>query len=245
MTTKKSESKELAGNQQLPDFLRGKMEDTRGSEEVGANDLVIPRIELVQGLSKARKKTDPNYIEGAEEGMLYNNVTRELYGESVIVCPVLFRLEWLLWRDIDLGGGFAGAHPDEQSARAALAEQDRPEEWEVVDTNQHFVLILHESGRREEAVVSMAKTKAKASRQWNTLIRINGGPRFSRLYEIRGVPAQNKMSQDFHTLQVKNVGFVDEATFRHAEQVYELVKAGKAAADYSTDYDIEGEATEM
>ena len=34
----------------LPDFLKGKMDDGRGSEEVGAEDLVIPRIELVQGL---------------------------------------------------------------------------------------------------------------------------------------------------------------------------------------------------
>lgn len=226
---------------QMPAFLQKHMNDHRGSEEVEANDLVIPRIELVQGLSKARKKSDPAYIEGAEEGMLYNNVTRELYGESIKVCPVHFRKEWLLWREVDLGGGFGGAFPSAESAEAAMNAQENPSEWEVVDTPQHFVIVVKEDGTREEAVISMAKTKAKASRMWNSLVRINGGPRFSRIYEIKGVPDQNKVGQEFYSLQVKNVGFVDEKTFSFAEEVYELVKSGTADIDRRTDYDEAGD----
>src|SRR5690554_1026126 len=88
-----------AVEEQLPAFLQAHINDTRGSEDVGTDDMIIPRIELVQGLSKARKRNDPSYIEGSEEGHLYNNVTRELYGPAITVCPVLFRKEWLLWRD--------------------------------------------------------------------------------------------------------------------------------------------------
>ena len=221
----------------LPDFLKGKMDDGRGSEEVGAEDLVIPRIELVQGLSKARKKGDPKFIPGAEEGMLYNNVTRELYGSSTKVVPVMFRKEWLLWREVDLGGGFGGAFLSPDDANKALKQQDRPEEWEVVDTNQHFAIVLKEDGSMEEAVISMAKTKAKASRLWNSLVRINGGPRFSRIYEVLGVPDQNKKGQDYFSLDVKNVGFVDEKMFSYAESVYDLVKSGAADVDRSTDHE--------
>lgn len=233
-----STKKEVAtANEQMPAFLQQHMNDNRGSEEVDANDLVIPRIELVQGLSKARKKSDPSYIEGAEEGMLYNNVTRELYGESIKVCPVFFRKEWLLWRDVDMGGGFGGAFPNAEAAEAAKNAQENPSEWEVVDTPQHFVIVVKDDGTREEAVISMAKTKAKASRLWNSLVRINGGPRFSRVYEIKGVPDQNKVGQEFYSLQVKNVGFVDEKTFGFAQDVYELVKSGVADVDRKTDYD--------
>lgn len=222
-------------NDTMPAFLKDKMQDRRGSEEVGSNDLVIPRIELVQSLSACRKKTDPSYIEGAQEGMLYNNVTRQLYGESVKVVPVFFRKEYLLWRDTKLGGGFGGAFPDSNSAEAAMNVQENPSEWEVVDTNQHFVLIIHEDGSCEEAVISMAKTKSKASRMWNSLVRINGGPRFSRVYEILGISDQNKSGQDFYNLSVKNVGFVTEEIYKRAEKIYDLVKSGSASVDRSTD----------
>lgn len=219
----------------MPAFLQDKMLDNRGSEEVSSNDLVIPRIELVQSLSACRKKNDPAYIEGAQEGMLYNNVTRELYGDRVRVVPVFYRKEFLLWRDTKLGGGFGGAFPDSHSADAAKNTQEAPSEWEVVDTNQHFVLVVRPDGSLEEAVISMAKTKSKASRLWNSLIRINEGPRFSRVYDVVGIEDQNKSGQDFHNLTVKNVGFVTEEMYRRAEKVYDVVKSGVASVDRTTD----------
>jgi hypothetical protein len=238
-------NQELAVQTEMPDFLKGQMQDCRGSEEVEAGDLVIPRVELVQDLSKARKKADPAYIEGAEEGMLYNNVTRKLYGESITICPVYFKKEWLLWRDTDLGGGFGGAYPTEEQAQAALDGQEKPEEWEVVDTNQHFVLVVNDDGTIEEAVVSMAKSKAKISRILNSLIRINGGPRFSRVYTLTGVPEKNKAGQDFYSLKVSNKGFVNEAIFRHAESVYSLVGSGGVTIDRSVDNDYETDQSDM
>jgi hypothetical protein len=231
----KNEVSNVNMNETMPAFLQEKMQDNRGSEEVGSDDLVIPRIELVQSLSACRKKTDPAYIDGAQEGMLYNNVTRELYGESINVVPVFFRKEYLLWRDTKLGGGFGGAFPDGASAEEARQTQEVPDEWEVVDTNQHFVLVLKEDGSVEEAVMSMAKTKSRVSRNWNSLVRINGGPRFSRVYEISGVADQNKAGQDFYNLSVKNVGFGTEQVFKHAEQIYDMVKSGGAAVDRSTE----------
>ena len=227
----------------MPAFLQGK-DDRRGSENVGADDLIIPRIELIQGLSKARKRSDPEYIDGAEEGMLYNNVTRELYGASVNVVPVYFRVQWLLWRDVDLGGGFGGAYDTREDAEDARSQQEKPDEWEAVDTNEHFVIVVKDDGSFEEAVLSMAKTKAKTSRMWNSLIRINGGPRFSRVYQISGVPAQNKAGQDYFTLNVKNVGFVSEDLFHFAEGVYEVVKGG-VGVDRNYDTGSEADHSEM
>lgn len=235
MSKSKPTAVEVVAPSSVPAFLVDYMSDNRGNENVSAADIVIPRVDLIQGLSKARKKSDPAYVPGAEEGMLYNNVTRELYGPSVTICPVLFRKEWLLWRDVDKGGGFGGSYPDEISARHAMAAQDVPEEWGVVDTNVHFVLVVRDDGSYEEAVFSMAKTKAKTSRMLNSLVRINGGPRFSRLYTLTGVPEQNRAGQDYYSLQVANAGFVTESIFRHAERVYEMVKSGRASADYSMD----------
>lgn len=221
----------------VPDFLKGMMNDNRGSEDVGADDIIVPRLELVQSLSKCRKKNDPAYIAGAEEGMLYNSVTRELYGESVNVVPVTFKKEFLLWRDQDLGGGFGGAYPTEREAHEAKEAQDKPEEWEILDTAQHFCLLAQEGKDPQEIVISMAKSKGKCSRKWNSMVRLNGGPRFSRVYSVHGVGDQNAAGQDYHTLDVKNVGFVTQEQFNHAEKVYELIQSGKMTADRS----VEGE----
>ena len=38
----------------------------RGNENVGTEDIQIPRISVLQALSPQIKKSDPSYIEGAE-----------------------------------------------------------------------------------------------------------------------------------------------------------------------------------
>lgn len=81
----------------IPEFL--KKGSNRGAENVGSEDVIIPRIELIQALSPARKKSDPAYIEGADEGMMFNNVTRELYGLEVMVVPVYYQKQFLVWKD--------------------------------------------------------------------------------------------------------------------------------------------------
>ncbi|KKL86468.1 hypothetical protein LCGC14_1944460, partial [marine sediment metagenome] len=150
----KSKKKELVEkHDQLPDYIRSKG-PARGSEEVKSADLVIPRLEIVQSLSPARKKTDPMFIEGAEEGMIFNNVTRELYADVRIV-PVYFRKEFLIWKDREHGGGFRGAFPSQPEAEEARTALEDGEFCAVIDTAQHFCLIVRSNGRSNEIVVSM------------------------------------------------------------------------------------------
>lgn len=208
--SKKNEVAEIQNN--VPEFLRNKTTN-RGSEEVGHEDLIIPRIEIVQSLSKVRKKTAPEYIEGIEEGMLYNSVTRKNYGLSIEIVPVVFKREYILWREQKLGGGFGGAFNTQEEAEAARMDQEKPEEWEAVLTHQHFCLVK-EDDSWEEAVISMAKSKLKVSKNFNSLVRINGGDRFTRRYKLTGVLTENKNGQEFYTVMVGNLGYVDEPTYK-------------------------------
>lgn len=220
---------------QLPEYLREQQGSARGRENVGVEDLVIPRLELVQDLSPARKKQDPNYIPGAEEGMLYNNVTRELYGTEVLLVPVGYVKEWLLWKDRDKGGGFGGAYPDQRSAEDARSLLEDGDDFEVVDTGQQFCLLIKPDGTTEEIVVSMAKSKAKVSRKWNSLIRIANGDSFSRVYKIKAVADKNKQNQDFFNFDVSSAGFPAEAIYRKAEAMYKQIASGSVRADRSVD----------
>lgn len=221
---------------EIPEFLRDQT-TSRGAEEVKASDLIIPRLEVVQSLSPCRKKTDPAYIEGAEEGMLFNNVTRELYGTEAVVIPVYFRKQYLLWKDRKKGGGtggFRGAFPNELAAREAVINMEEGD-IDVAETNEHFCLLVRNNGKVEEIVLSMAKSKMKVSRRWNSLIRMNGGDSFSRAYKVSGVSENNQNGDQFYNLAVVNFGYVTEEIYRRAEALYEQIASGAVKVDTTID----------
>jgi hypothetical protein len=231
----------IIGSEDMPEYLRGK-DVARGSENVTMDDLVIPRLEVVQGLSPAVKRGDPLYIEGAQAGDLNNSVTRQLYGEEVYVVNVHFSVQYLVWqarryigengKEITTEGGFFGAFPTEHEANARAAEEGGAAKGiEVIDTPQHFCLALNvaPSGEilgAEEILISMPRTKAKISRQWNSLIKLNGGDRFSRVYRL-STELEKNAKGDYYNLSVKVVGFPPEEVYKRAEALYESIAAGE------------------
>lgn len=222
----------LVKNENLPAFLQDKGTQRRGTEDVGADDIVIPRLELVQALSPCRKKNDPAYIEGAEEGLLFNSLTRELYGSSVEVIPVKFRKEYLIWKDRKKGGGFRGSFPTELEAEQARRQLEDGEDCEVLDTGVMFCLRV-DGGRLEEIVVAMAKSRMKTARKWNSLIRLTQHDSFAKRYEISAVQEKNSNGDDYWNIAVKPLGFVDENQYKSAEELYRVIESGGVVADRS------------
>lgn len=213
----------------VPSYIKQDPDQIRGSEDVKTEDLTIPRLEVVQALSPIRKKNDPEYVEGAEEGILYNSVTRELYGESVMVVPIIFKKQWLIWKDRDAGGGFRGEFPNPEEADTKIVELTNDGDvgpFESVDTAQHLCLLLREDGRIEEIVLSMSKSKMKVSRQWNSIIRMIGGDRFSRVYNISSVEQKGEKGE-FYNFHVTALGFPSQSVYERAENLYEEVFSGE------------------
>jgi hypothetical protein len=217
---------------ETPDYIKQGV--ARGTENVTTEDLVIPRLELVQALSPCLDENDAAYIEGAKVGLMFNSVTRELYGDSVPFIPVLFKSQYLLWRDRNKGGGFAGAINDMEDA------DDRPN-WEALRTGQHFGLIVKNvKGDMEEAVLSMAKTKLKVSRNFNSLIRLNGGDSFARTYIVSSVQEANTKGDKYQNFSIKNYGWAPQAVYLAAEEMYNAVTSGNRVivADTSADDEV-------
>jgi hypothetical protein len=230
---------ELVTNE-IPDFLK---QGNRGAENVGTDDMIIPRIELIQALSPVRKKSDPAYIDGAEEGMLYNNVTRTLYGTEVTVVPVYYTKQFLVWKDRKAGGGgsngFRGAFATKELADRAIADLAE-EALEVSDTAQHFVLVRN-GDDWQEAVISMAKSKIKVSKRWNSLMRLTNTDSFSRAYKLSATTETNARNESYFNFNVAALGFVNKELYERAEKLYETIRTG--GVKVSNDYD--GEVTEV
>ena len=212
---------------QVPEYLQGQQE-ARGSEHVGTEDLVIPRLEVVQAQSPAITEGDPGFVKGAKLGDLINSVTNQIYGREVFVVPVHYSKQWLVWRDRQKGGGFRGAYPNPEEAKDRVEQEGgKAAGFEAVDTPTHLCLIVNrETGGVDEIIVSMPKTKAKVSRQWNSMIKMAGGDRFSRVYRIMSQSETNAKGT-FQNYVIGQSGFPSKALYQRAEKLYLAVKGGE------------------
>lgn len=212
---------------------------SRGSEGVRAEDMVLPRLEIVQALSPIKETLGP-----VSEGQLFNSVTGELIGPSAYFINVFFRMEYLCWYDQDAGGGFGGSYPSELEARAAIKKRftDDPENeedeklWDVQDTPVHYGLLVDPDNHAlcQQIVISMARTKAKVSRKWNSMIQMFGADRFSRVYRIGVFQDENKNGKKFFNFEVKSVGFALAPHYAKAIELYEIFKAGTMRAAHES-----------
>ena len=75
----------------------------RGNEDVTGSSLTIPRIKQLQKMSDEVDKHHPNYIEGADDGVFMNTLTRELYGEELYAINIKFKDEFVVWKDREKG----------------------------------------------------------------------------------------------------------------------------------------------
>lgn len=243
MTAKNEVAKkdELMGEFALaerPDFLNN---GNRGSEEMDLSDITIPRLSIVQDLSPQAKKNKPEYINGAEVGHMFNTITKELFTGEVMFVPVYFRKEYVIWKLRNKGGGFFGAFESEQEAIAKLPElEGNANDYEVVDTHVHFVLLIKAGSTKdnpimEEVVLSMSKSQNKVSRELNTMVKLGGGDRFSRIYKLSAREEQNKNGDSYQNFVVKPFGYVSEAIYKRAEQTYEAITAGGRKVDHGSD----------
>lgn len=217
-----------------PDWLPAN--DDRGAEGVGMEDLVIPRLEVAQALSPCVDKEEPEYIEGCEAGMLYNTVTREVYPDGVLICPVKFQKQYLVWKDRKAdpkAEGFFGSYDTELLAKEAVDQLVADGEKAKLVTNPtavHFGFIVKADGKTEQIAISMAKTKMKISRAWNTLVQLAGGSRFSRVYRITSQSETNDKGK-YYNFTVKMAGYPQREVYDKADALYELLKTVSVRAD--------------
>lgn len=237
-----------AGQPMLPttlsvDYLA--VDARKGSQNVTQEDKAIPLLTILQSNSPQCKKSDGKYIEGAGEGMLYNNVTNDVYdGEKgIAVLPAYFEKVFIEWRP--KRGGFVAMHPANTDLRekVVITEQKQddgsikqvpllPNGNLLIGTHQHYVLVLEEDGFKA-AIIPMVSSALKASRKWNTLIdqivlTDSAGKAFNpaRFYTVYRLctKAMQKDGNSWFTWAVEPIGPVPN------RRLYEAAKAFEAAA---------------
>lgn len=198
----------------------------RGNEDVG-NALAIPRIKLLQKMSPEVDKYSPKHVKGAEPGAFINSITGEVYGDELYALNLKFKIEYVVWRNLDIGGGLLGNFTSQAEAEAAVAAQEKPSDYDIKDTHTHVLLLKNPTTGEVSTPVLMDFTvsKLRTSRAWNTQIATKGGDRFASLWKLKSVPVESRTGQQFMNLDVECLGWTTEEDYQVAEGLYEQFAA--------------------
>jgi hypothetical protein len=215
-----------------------------------SSEMQIPFIRILQAMSPQLKKREAEYIEGAEQGDMFNTVTGDKFkGEDgMIVLPCYQTVKYLEFVPRDLGGGFQGeispTDPVLQKTTRNGSKEILPNGHELVKSDQHFCLVIDADGITQPVVIDMKSTQLKVSRRWKTKIAMQKvkhpktgamvlPPLFATQWKFTTVEESNDQGSWFN-YAIEKIGLVNDRdllqealTFRNSVAAGEL----KAAKD--------------
>lgn len=214
-----------------------------GMENIGAEDVSIPFLGIVQDNSPQRKPKKEKYIEGCEVGDLFNSVTLELLPRPLYLVPCYKEHLYIEWKPRSEGGGFVAAHSVDSPVVREAKQQNpgariplTPEGNELKETFQLYCLILDspdatESGR--PIVLSFTSTKIKSYKRIMTPIRTykpkNGKtpPLFANVLKVDTFDDSNSKG-DFKGYRIEFAKGDMESTLLNPETHMSLMREGFA-----------------
>ena len=230
-----------------PEFLKEREgKEIRGLEEVGSDEMVLPRLTLTQGTTPQRQEANVSFIPNLKEGDFFNSLTKQIYGRRVVVMPLLFRKSRIYFKDINEGGGLICRAPHGNDCQLNAGGLCLHSRWQADGTPPactefyNYACLLYPSN--EPIVVSLKVTGIRAGKEWNSKMRMRGADPFAGLYEIKSIQVPNKTRQLYWTYQIDNAvedgGWVSNDQFQYNEKQYMLwsenLDTGKAKVDEST-----------
>lgn len=149
-----------------------------GLQNVKEKDLLVPRISIASGNSKALAKGTEQYIKGLEPGDLYNTVTGEVFGEKVTVAPLWFSRNRILfdpnWK-IECSspdGETGGQLTPEGCDKCVHSEWGSGKDGSGTACTEflNFAVAILGDGPAKLGSISFKNTSQRVAHKWNTLI---------------------------------------------------------------------------
>jgi hypothetical protein len=205
-----------------------------GMEEVRTQDLVLPRMLLMQAMSPEVADTGK-----FKAGDLVDQLEGALIAESgkpVKMMVIKHFLQWIRWRDRKEGGGVIESQYDPNSDLAkefaSYDWRDKDKKKDIVEYH-NFVIILPEVDPNKMLVVSCGKTNHKHGKNLITKIKMRGShlPAFAGLYEVKSVNEKNKDGDTYKVYEFTNQGWASPEWVEFAKVAYQAVGKKKIAVN--------------
>ena len=215
--------------------------------EQEAADRVIPMAYVLQGLSPQVQKRNPDYVEGAEPGMIWlrNSGHPVISGdEGLLVQACYMSYGWVEWIPRDAGGGYIATHadrpadaietPDPKDPRRITVT--RPNGNELVETRQRVCNVFLPDGAIMPYVFSFKSSGHTVSKTWSTMMtnqRIGGNvpDPWTFLYRLKTKMRSNAKG-DWFVLDVSGPErIVTPEEFKMGRALYEAFVTGEKVVE--------------
>lgn len=155
-----------------------------GNEDYTLDDLIQPRLKLVQSMSHVCKKNHEEYNSSAKPGMYYLTSTRQLF-DNILLVPVIMQKREIQYTFGLEKNKFLGSHLEnsEITKRVVLTPHQDPtrKDIRIVDENGQktvlintaiwYVLLVNQKENRWERVTfNMQSSQLSPSRSWLTYL---------------------------------------------------------------------------
>lgn len=220
-----------------------------GFEGADSDAFAVPFLRILQAGSPQCKRSEGAYIKGAEEGMILNTVTQELMDgdDGITVVPVMYQRQLIEWQLREAGGGLVAVHAPDPELMDSCIKDDKGRDIlqngnQLVDTRNHYVIQVKDTGEFVPAIISLSSTQLKKSRQWMSMMqqkRINIGgvlkqaPMYAYSYHLTTVPESNDKGSWFGWRIGNSERVTDPELVEAARNILTAVSTGKAQADMS------------
>lgn len=212
----------------------------RGTEQFGSEDVSVPRLKLIQGISpeldEYNKLRPGNYLHTAA-GFIFD--------EPFEAVPVFADKRYLLWNPRDSGGGILaraddGVHWSPPNTEfqvkldkrmgghtvtwrtAKTVQQSGLANWGTMNPNDpdsppaatlmyNFLLAFPGHPELPPAVLTFQRSQIGVARKFNGKLKIGPAPLFGRVCEFSSVKTSSQQG-DYFAMQVQQVGLIDPSS---------------------------------
>jgi len=231
------------------------------TEQMSQDDVSIPFLQILQQLSPMCVDGDPQFIEGAKPSMVYNTVTKELIetkDKGFEFVPVSYKDTFVEWVTRNNGGGFVKEYNIADGETIITARNENGHDIiqegsplgtpgnQLNRTHTHFIFVLTSSGY-EPAVMSMAITQLKPSKNLNSLINNHPFPgigvlRFGHVIQAKTEMRKNDQGSWYIWSWNYEGPLEDENIFEAAKAFATGVRSGEHKADHAKADGADGDA---
>ena len=219
----------------------------QGLATVDLESTAIPFLKILSSMSPQTKKVKSEYIQGAEEGMIFNTVTEELYSgsEGIRVVPCYFEPVALEWSDRGTGSSAPVTHPVDtplwdKTKKDAEGKSRLPEGTYLERTHNHYCLLINDEGLTSQVLISMKVSGLSKSRKWNSLVmsaKVKNGeqiinpPSWYYSYTLNTKSQQNDKG-DWYSWDIKRDDVVSPQVYDEGRHFHKSVKKGSVEVNY-------------
>lgn len=165
--------------------------DLRGKEALDRDDLVLPRLAICQSTSPEKDRDDAKFIEGLQEGDLFNTLTQTNYGRGPIDVVII---RGPLKRAVEFERGPDGKPTKKivdfnvpwNDPRCEFTDGSNGTRQKPIAT-RFYEYLVYVPKTAEVALLSMSNTKIKVAKNLNSLLSYRPGAAWAGLYKVAAI----------------------------------------------------------